>query len=443
MLHVSSVRKPINYWLIAAVIVPLLLIAGGAWVEGRHSSNLRQEMAKIRHETEAVWINRQAVYLKAIARICGSQAGNHAAILQDFNTFLDEKAGLAALAYVDLDGRIQVATAEPPGRYVGQREYFTAAADGQLYTGEIPAAEWGLDETVTVVAVPVTVNNEITGVVYGVMRKDAVQAMTTGVIPAGQEADWQLSRWLAWLGAVYLAGIIPVLCMSFSRSRQAACLRPGSDKPELPAVLGDKLSAAVVDKTLAAAVKEQAAGKKSAARSRETPPAKPEALAAAASLPAGLPVADGSGKTAAAGAGQTSPGVIICHIDGIGVINDILGAEAGAAAVKAATGVILSAVGVQPTMARRADCTVVIAGAGTAVLAEYKKDIEFYVDLHNLLQPELPLSITVGFASAAEGDDLPAVWEKARADMERGKAGRQAAAHKFIRWSINRYHPRH
>ena len=452
MLIVRSVHKYINYSVLAATIVLLLLTAGAVWVESGNMHALRLEHGKLRNEMEAAWLDSQAVYIKAIARLCGRQAGNQAAMLQDFYTFLDVKAGVVALAYAGIDGRIQVATAEPPGRYIGNHEYFIVAATGQQYTGKIPVLEWGLGEAVPVVAVPVTIDSEIVGIVFGVISESPIQAMTTKAIAASSESEPLFNRWLIWLAAVCLAGLTPALLMGISRAcqRQASQER-GPDQPDFPAALGDTLSAAVIDKTLAAAVKKPSAGKTAA--SSETPARPPVVTAAMPSPSRGVHVTGRNGLTGlvtsagfdqipASRAGAMNQGVIVCHVDCIGVIHDVLGAQAGEAVINAAAEAILSAVGLQQTIARLPgnNFAALITAASPAVLTEYKKDIQFYVDLHNLLQPGLPLSITVGFASAGAGVDLQAVWDKASAAMESCKAERRLEARKFILWSIKRYH---
>ena len=455
MLIVRSVHKYINYWVLA-MIVPLLLTAGAVWVESRHMHALQQEQgqtaAKLRYEMEAAWLDSQAVYIKAIAGLCGRQAGNQAAMLQDFYTLLDANTGITALAYAGIDGRIQVATAEPPGRYIGNHEYFTVAATGQQYTGKIPVLEWGLGEAVPVVAVPVTIDSEIAGIVYGVISEAPMQAITTKAIAGGQESELLFHRWLIWLGAVCLAGLIPPLLMGISRAGQReTSLGPDPDQPDFPD-LGDTLSAAVIDKTLAAAVKMPAAGKTAA--SSETPAVRPPVITAAISSPArsihvtgrdglaGLVTTAGFDQIPATGAGVMNQGVIVCHVDCVGLIHDVLGVQAGEAVINAAAEAILSAVGLQQTMTRLPgnNFAALITEASPAVLTEYKKDIQFYVDLHNLHQPGLPLSITVGYASAGAGDDRLAVWVKASAAMENCKAERRLEARNFILWSIKRYH---
>ncbi|HWR45030.1 diguanylate cyclase domain-containing protein [Sporomusa sp.] len=462
MLDFRKARKYINYLVMAAVLLPLIFIAEVAYVEHQHTIGIRQgqtqEIIRLRTEAATGWIDSQAAYIRAIARLHGTQSGKQEAITAEFHSFLDAGTGLASLAYAGMDGKIQVDTAEPPGRYIGDYKYFTAAASGQEYTGEITGTDWWQGEDVTVVAVPVTVNGEITGIVYGVIRKESIESITAKLVPGVGGGELALSRWLTWLGLVYLLGVIPLLLIVLSRRYQEAIhTNPVADNPQLPGKLGDKIPSAVIDNALAAAVKAMtmAADKMPAAITNETPVIRtdgvfPEPVRLPGKEPAeelsvrdamtGLYTQAGFEQVLAVEDGKPGKGIIVCSIDGMKVINDFLGYKTGDAIIKAAANALLSAVGSQQITARLDGdkFAVLIADARATVVEDCKKDIKYYVDLHNLLHPELPLSITVGCAVAGERDNLQAVWNKAGNDMESYKAVNRVEARKFIMWSIKR-----
>ncbi|WP_021168553.1 putative diguanylate cyclase YfiN [Sporomusa ovata DSM 2662] len=142
----------------------------------------------------------------------------------------------------------------------------------------------------------------------------------------------------------------------------------------------------------------------------------------------------------AAQQGQPDSAIIVLSIDGMKVINDFLGNLAGDTLINVAANILKTVAGPACTAARiDGDCfAALLADVSTDVVEDFKKDINYYIDLHNLRQPELPLSITTGVAAARQGESLTSVWERADRDMENRKTINRVEARKFIMMSIKR-----
>lgn len=145
-------------------------------------------------------------------------------------------------------------------------------------------------------------------------------------------------------------------------------------------------------------------------------------------------------KKIAAQQGQSDSAIIVLSIDGMKVINDFLGKLAGDTLIKVTADILKTVAGPSCTAARIGGdrFAALLADVSPDEVEDFKKDIKYYIDLHNLRQPELPLSITTGVAAAKRGETLTSVWERADRDMENRKAVNRVEARKFIMMSIKR-----
>ncbi|TWH46906.1 sensor domain-containing diguanylate cyclase [Sporomusa sp. KB1] len=145
-------------------------------------------------------------------------------------------------------------------------------------------------------------------------------------------------------------------------------------------------------------------------------------------------------KKIAAQQEQPDSAIIVLSIDGMKVINDFLGNLAGDTLINVAADILKTVAGPACTAARIDGdrFAALLTNVSTEVFEDFKKDIKYYIDLHNLRQPELPLSITTGVAAAKQGESLTSVWERADRDMETRKAINRVEARKFIMMSIKR-----
>lgn len=139
--------------------------------------------------------------------------------------------------------------------------------------------------------------------------------------------------------------------------------------------------------------------------------------------------------------GQSDQGIVVLSMDGMKVINDFLNTSAGDSLIKATADILIAVSGSECTVARvdGDQFAALLTGVSAIRLEEIKKDIKYFIDLHNLREPELPLSITVGAAMAKQGESLSTVWQRAVRDMESHKAVNRVEARRFIMWSIKRY----
>lgn len=522
MLKTSTVNKYIKYLVVAAVLLPLVFIAEVTYVERQHTKGISQaqneEITKRKAEVEAEWLSNQVDYVKAIAKLSAATVGGETAVVNtEFHSLLT--ANFIALGYAGNDGKIKTDTSGNSERDISNQNYFMEAAAGREFTGQVPGADWLLDQAVTVVAVPVIANGEITGVVYGVISRDIPAAVSATLVFAASDEQQTVMHWLAWLVGVYFVGVIPLLllvcllyrnklyvedsaalkCKEFVESTiietpdvvavkkiaemialNTADTTPAADnafadtaepgKFSVDKILGktaaataDRTPAEVIDRVLAVAAykgikpapKQAPVIFRKAAQETRTNPEKtlePTVLAPAVQktpneelLPdrdalTGLYTQSAFEKKLAAQQGQPDKAIVVLSIDGMKVINDFLGNQAGDTIITVTAGIIKTVAGLD--LAARVDgdrFVALLAGVSSDMLDDIKKDIKYYIDLHNLRQPELPLSITIGAIAANQGESLTTVWEKAERDMDSHKAVNRVEARKFIMLSIKRY----
>lgn len=528
MKNLHQIGRYVNFLVVAAVLLPLIFIAGVVYVERQQADSMvrvrTEELARLRAVAATAWLSNQAAYIRGISKLPAVTAGTPNAA-DELASFITAETGLLALGYAESGGTVQVDTGGRTGRDIAGSNYFMEAAAGREYQGEVTGTDWLQNGDVTVVAAPVTVNGEVTGIVYGVIRQETIAARAAGLVPDIPGGKAPLSRWSFWLGSLYLIGVIPLLLLGwFLRRWQAhAAAFPedaierqlfesgreqtvGMQSPEaaaaeefettqneLIAILQQELALASKRSAKEAASEPAAGSKPAVATAADITPAvvidralavkayKPtttgqfrQAPMAEDTLPDNKPVAAPVSqplhrlqpligkkntpelpavdtltdlysrqefeKIIAAHKGQPDSIMLALSINGMKVINDFLGRAAGDAIITATADIVKTVAGAECMAARfDGDKFIVLLPAASPDMAEdIKKDVKYHVDLHNLRNPEVPLSITLGTAAADADEDLRNVWQRAERDMESHKAVNRVEARRFIMWSMKR-----
>ncbi|MBP2634373.1 MAG: diguanylate cyclase and metal dependent phosphohydrolase [Firmicutes bacterium] len=207
--------------ILAALVLPLIFGAEVMFVEKQYVTELNQiQDAKLRAEAEVYWLSGQTTYLRSIAKINAVSLSDPEALPTDLRSF--QTTELAALGYAGADGKVQFDTSQSGVQNIAGKNYFVDAAAGREFMGRVTGTDWLLSEEVTVIAVPATVDGVVTGVFYGVIRQETIEAMFANLAPVGISEQQVAGRWLAWLAGMYLLGIIPLLALGYllRRSRE-------------------------------------------------------------------------------------------------------------------------------------------------------------------------------------------------------------------------------
>jgi diguanylate cyclase (GGDEF)-like protein len=235
-MQTSKKSKIIKILILAAFVLPLIFGAEVTFVEKQYVKELNQIQAeKLRAEAEVYWLSGQTAYLRGIAKINAVALNDPEDLPADLRSF--QTADFAVLGYAQANGKVRFDTSQSGVRDIVAKTYFVDAAAGREFTGRVTGTDWLLNEEVTVIAVPVTVNGVVTGVFYGVIRQETLEAMFANLAPVSISEQQVAGRWLAWLAGMYLLGIIPLLWLVYllRRSREGVGIPLGSESPQAAA----------------------------------------------------------------------------------------------------------------------------------------------------------------------------------------------------------------
>lgn len=135
--------------------------------------------------------------------------------------------------------------------------------------------------------------------------------------------------------------------------------------------------------------------------------------------------------------GGRSPeqGIIVCDVDGLKLVNDSLGHDTGDALLVAAAGVIKESLRASDMAARIGgdEFAILLPNSDASVVENVCKRIRDSILKYNEVNPELPLSISVGFAVGREmPPNLTDLFKEADNNMYREKLNRSQSARSAI-----------
>jgi len=142
-----------------------------------------------------------------------------------------------------------------------------------------------------------------------------------------------------------------------------------------------------------------------------------------------------------AGGCRTSVGMIVCDVDGLKLVNDTLGNDAGDALLIAVADVIKKALRKSDLLARvgGGEFAVLLPGIGIGAVEDICSEIKNVVTRYNNEKPELPLSISIGFAVGNNSaENLSLLYKEAYNKMNREKlhhrqSSRSAIVHTMMK----------
>ncbi|GBF33606.1 adenylate/guanylate cyclase [Desulfocucumis palustris] len=116
-------------------------------------------------------------------------------------------------------------------------------------------------------------------------------------------------------------------------------------------------------------------------------------------------------------------GIIICDVDGLKLINDTLGHDAGDDLLISAAGVIRDSFRKEDMVARIGgdEFAVLLPDAGGKSVEDFCNRIREAISIHNQTKPELPLSISIGFAFAENTFSMAELFKEADNNMYKEK----------------------
>jgi diguanylate cyclase (GGDEF)-like protein/PAS domain S-box-containing protein len=123
------------------------------------------------------WFTEQAAGIRGISRLPSLRNLEEERVLSDFKVFKQTRPDFSSAGYVNKEGRMLFATEDLRGMYLGDREYFKQAIQGNDYISDIMVGR-ASGKAVVVFASPVYgYDGTIQGVAFGAVNLDRITAL--------------------------------------------------------------------------------------------------------------------------------------------------------------------------------------------------------------------------------------------------------------------------
>lgn len=132
---------------------------------------------------------------------------------------------------------------------------------------------------------------------------------------------------------------------------------------------------------------------------------------------------------------QTPAGIIICDVDGLKLVNDTLGHDKGDQLLIAAAGVIKECFRGDDVVARIGgdEFAVLLSVSDTSLIERIIRRIREFVGKYNIKNPDVPLGISIGFATTGESTrNMNEIFKEADNNMYRDKLQQGKSARSFF-----------
>lgn len=139
--------------------------------------------------------------------------------------------------------------------------------------------------------------------------------------------------------------------------------------------------------------------------------------------------------------GYSRVGVIVCDVDGLKLVNDTLGHKKGDEILISAANILKETFSTGQVIARIGgdEFAIIIPDNTPAVLEKYCKEIKDNITRQNAKKPELPLSMSAGYAASDENSlDFDELFKKADNNMYRQKLYQNQSRRSTIVQTLNR-----
>ena len=127
-----------------------------------------------------------------------------------------------------------------------------------------------------------------------------------------------------------------------------------------------------------------------------------------------------------------NPGIIVCDVDGLKLINDALGHFAGDQLLKAAAQILSSCTFFPDVIARIGgdEFAIIVSNPKKQKMNELARTIKIAVEKYNQSNPKLPLSLSCGWAIGSE--DISVLFKEADNNMYREKMRKGIGTHSAV-----------
>ncbi|MDF2569303.1 MAG: diguanylate cyclase domain protein [Sporomusa sp.] len=136
-------------------------------------------------------------------------------------------------------------------------------------------------------------------------------------------------------------------------------------------------------------------------------------------------------------------GIIVCDLDGLKMVNDTWGHDAGDEFIVAAATLIKSAVPANAVAARIGgdEFGIIISGSVTQAVDQAGIKLKQELERYNAASPNIPLGVSIGWAASAEPVEVIEIFKQADSQMYHDKTLHGQASREYILKTTKKRHP--
>jgi methyl-accepting chemotaxis protein len=188
IIQMKSIQTKLTVTILAIILVALSVLGGLNYWKARQiiSDNITKDMAEQAEKSAGDirdWLENRKEDLTIMSLTPSVQNGTSEVIVPFMANVVKHNHEYDAISYATLNGTAYLSYGSTTN--VSERDYFQQAQKGEVFVSSNPMITRGTNRQVIAVAIPVKVNDNVTGVLFGAVTLDSV-AKKVAAIKVGQ-----------------------------------------------------------------------------------------------------------------------------------------------------------------------------------------------------------------------------------------------------------------